>query len=71
MSLSSPTTISPGQRDDLCQVETTTQITDLLRQRYLDDLYFTAIGCSALVALNPYRQQQIPFSEISAHYVQE
>ncbi|KAG2225658.1 hypothetical protein INT45_012130 [Circinella minor] len=71
MSLSSPITTSPEQRDDLCQVETTTQITELLRQRYLDDLCYTAIGCSILVALNPYRQQQVPFPEISAHYVQE
>ncbi|KAI9496030.1 chitin synthase-domain-containing protein [Zychaea mexicana] len=66
MSLSSPATVSTEY--DLCQVDSANQITELLRQRFLDDLCFTTIGCSALVAVNPYRQQQPLSAETSAHY---
>jgi chitin synthase len=63
----------PGHITDLVQLNRDPQsdeIADILRQRYLNDLTYTNISPSVLVALNPYNSNEKQ-QNLKADYVAE
>lgn len=64
----------PKLTSDLTQLSgdpSLNEIADILRQRYLNDLIYTNISSSVIIALNPYSKNDEKQIHINAEYIAE